>query len=90
MTETRGRRRARVLGLSELVGADVEVRTIAGASIRGQLVGVEGDWLAVEKAAGGRLAFLRVAAVASVQDERAPGLRAAGRQDAGDAVGGGE
>ncbi len=77
-------------GLVGLVGGGVEIHVLGGAVIRGELVSVTGDWLTVEKAVGGRLAFVRVAAVASVQDECAPGLRTASRKSAEDVLGGGD
>jgi hypothetical protein len=78
-------RRPAVPGLNELIGADIEVRTLNGSSIRGTLLSASPDWLAVEKALGGRLTLVRVEAVASITDELAPGLRPAGRRHAEDA-----
>lgn len=67
--------------LASLRGADVEVRTVGGAIIRGELVSVGPEWLQVARRTG-RLALVRCAAVNSVTDERAPGLNMAGARAA--------
>ncbi len=71
--------------LASLRGADVEVRTVGGAIIRGELVSVGPEWLQVARHTG-RLALVRCAAVNSVTDERAPGLQAAGARAAESAL----
>ncbi len=65
--------------LASLRGADVEVRTVGGGVIRGSLVSTGPEWLQVERHSG-RLAVVRCSAINSVTDERAPGLREAGRR----------
>jgi hypothetical protein len=67
--------------LAHLRGADVEVRTIGGAIIRGELVSAGPEWVQVERHSG-RLAIIRTGAINSLTDERAPGLAAAGRRTA--------
>lgn len=76
-----------VTDVAALVGADIEVRTLTGAVIRGRLLSASAEWLAVEKATTGRLTLVRVLAVASIQDERAPLLQNASAREAEAAVG---
>ncbi|HPW56408.1 MAG TPA: hypothetical protein PLP31_11820 [Thermoanaerobaculaceae bacterium] len=68
-TETTKRRKRRDLGpldLAELVGADVEVRTVGGGAHRGEVVAVGPVWLALDRRTGGRL-LARLDAVTAIQ-----------------------
>lgn len=67
--------------LAALRGADVEVRTVGGAIVRGELVSSSSEWLQVERHTG-RVAFVRSATVSSITDERPPGLAPAVRRAA--------
>ena len=67
--------------MAAMRGADVELRVVGGAVIRGTLRAADPTWLTIERHTG-RLALVRTAAVATVCDERPPGLREAGRRDA--------
>jgi len=63
------------IGLEGLVGADVEVRIGNGSPIRGELVGVDREFLHVERRSTGRVALVNRSSVQTVIDERAPLLR---------------
>ena len=63
-----GRRKAAARGLAGLVGADVEVRTLAGGIHRGRLLAASAEWLEIEGHTGRRV-LIRIAAVGAVVDE---------------------
>ncbi len=75
-------------GLDGLIGADVEVKCTGGQTYRGTLRAVGEDFVSLGRASDGRTVLVSRAAVVAVVDELAPGLRAAGRRDAEDGLGG--
>ncbi len=71
--------------LERLKGCDVEARTLNGNCIRGVLKASTSEWLTIERTTTCRLMLVRVAALASLVDERGPDLHLRGAIDADDA-----
>jgi hypothetical protein len=59
MTSGRCNRRKQPNGPVDLIGSDVELRTVGGAVHRGEVAAVGPDWLVLDRRTGGR-ALIRV------------------------------
>lgn len=71
-------------GMADLIGGSVEARTVGGGIVRGELLGVSGGFLIVERSSTRRRTFVSVAHLVALVDEAPAGL---GRREAAELTG---
>ncbi len=72
---------AGLCGLADLIGADVEARSIGGSVTRGRLIEAGERFLILERATTGRRTFVALAHLVAVVDETPPALSRREREE---------